>query len=170
MDKITWQGGTVFETGGGEIFEFGGGKTFEVGDEVITNLNLGNPDEEPFEGTIEEMYDNVTHYYVKIRRDDTRRLWGIYLYKNKKIKEGTIFKHKSLSKSISKSAIMNIVNFFRNMTATPDEKLLKELGIEDPIGTPTSVGLELSANITYKANREEIIKIAKKMKAEKGIE
>jgi hypothetical protein len=78
MDKITWQG-----------------KTFEVGDEVITNLSFCNPKEEPFEGTITEIVDLDSYYWVRIRRDDTRRLWGVFLYKNKyDIEECTIFKHK----------------------------------------------------------------------------
>lgn len=60
----------------------------------------------------------------------------------------------------------SIVDFFKNMTASADEKLLKEFGIEEPIGTPTTVGLELSARINYQANRAAIIKVAQDMKAE----
>lgn len=64
----------------------------------------------------------------------------------------------------SKNIMTNVLEFFRSMTATADEKLLKELGIEDPIGTPTDTGLKLSAELSYRANRAEIIEIAKKMK------
>lgn len=60
----------------------------------------------------------------------------------------------------------NIIEFFRNMTASADEKLLKEMGIEDPVGTPTEVGIRLSNEISYKANRAAVIEIARKMKDE----
>lgn len=65
-----------------------------------------------------------------------------------------------------KPLMSNILDFFRNLTATPDDLLLKELGIENPVGVPTETGLKLSQEINYKANRTEIIELAKKMKAE----
>lgn len=62
--------------------------------------------------------------------------------------------------SHNKSPMQRALDFFKNMTAKPEEKLLKKFGLEDPIGTPTEVGLKLSEQITYKANRDEIIKLA----------
>jgi hypothetical protein len=41
---------------------------------------------------------------------------------------------------------------------------LKEMGLEDPIGTPTAEGLKLANELAYKAQRPEIIKIAQAMK------
>lgn len=64
----------------------------------------------------------------------------------------------------------NVLDFFRELSATSDEKLLKEFGVESPIGTPTALGLELSSAIAYKANRTQIIDIVKIMKAERDIE
>lgn len=58
---------------------------------------------------------------------------------------------------------MNVIEFFRNLGASVEDKLLKEYKIEDPIGTPTQAGLDLSAQITYKANREAIVGLVKKM-------
>ena len=74
---------------------------------------------------------------------------------------------KSITVNSSNQTFMgNVKDFFRGLTATEDERLLKELGLENPIGTPTQEGLELSAEISYKANRAEIIKVAKQMKEE----
>jgi len=69
-------------------------------------------------------------------------------------------------KSITMTTTENILSFFRNMTASADEKLLKEMGIEDPIGTPTETGLRLCAEILYKENRAKVIEIVKSMKEE----
>ena len=66
--------------------------------------------------------------------------------------------------TITKNIMTNVLEFFRSMTATADEKLLKELGIEDPIGTPTETGLKLSNEIQYKENRTKVIEVAKAMK------
>ncbi len=60
----------------------------------------------------------------------------------------------------------NIVDFFRDMTLSAEDKLLKELGIENPNNTPTELGIKLSQEIAYKANRGAIIEVAKKLKAE----
>lgn len=54
---------------------------------------------------------------------------------------------------------MSIRDFYSNMKATPEEKLLKQYNIENPIGTPTAEGLELAALLNYNAQRAEIIKI-----------
>lgn len=69
-------------------------------------------------------------------------------------------------KTNNNTTMSNVTKWFREMTATKDEKLLKKYGLEDPIGTPTEKGLELSAEITYKANREEVIKIVNQMEKE----
>ena len=44
-------------------------------------------------------------------------------------------------------------------SATEDEKLLKEMGIEDPIGTPTTLGFDLSDEINYKKNRRWLLSV-----------
>lgn len=64
------------------------------------------------------------------------------------------------------SLMSNVLEFFRNLTASPDDLLLKELGIENPTNVPTDLGLKLSQEITYAANRDSIIDIAKQMKAD----
>lgn len=61
---------------------------------------------------------------------------------------------------------MSVLDFFRDLTATPNDKLLKELGIENPTNIPTELGLKLSQEITYAANRARIIEIALQMKAD----
>lgn len=73
----------------------------------------------------------------------------------------------SITTSITMTTTENILSFFRNMTASADEKLLKEMGIEDPIGTPTETGLRLCAEILYKENRAKVIEVAKSMKEER---
>lgn len=60
----------------------------------------------------------------------------------------------------------NVIDFFRNLTASPNDLLLKELGIENPTNVPTELGLKLSQEITYAANRARIIEIALQMKAD----
>lgn len=67
----------------------------------------------------------------------------------------------SLQKTMS-----SVIDFFQNLGVSAEEKLLKKHGVEDPIGTPTAKGLELSALISYKANRAEIIKLVKEMDEE----
>ncbi len=64
------------------------------------------------------------------------------------------------------SIMSNVLDFFRNITTTPNDKLLKELGIENPTNVPTELGLKLSQEITYVANRTKIIEIALQMKAD----
>ena len=65
-----------------------------------------------------------------------------------------------------KSMSSNVLDFFRNMAASAEEKLLKEFGVEDPIGTPTEAGLKLAQEIQYKTVRPQIIEVVKKMKEE----
>lgn len=64
------------------------------------------------------------------------------------------------------SFMSNVIDFFRNLTASPNDLLLKELGIENPTNVPTELGLKLSQEITYAANRARIIEIALQMKAD----
>lgn len=60
----------------------------------------------------------------------------------------------------SETTIMSdILSFFKNLTATKAEKLRLKHGIEQPLGTPTTKGLELSALISYRANLTEIDKV-----------
>jgi hypothetical protein len=65
-----------------------------------------------------------------------------------------------------KKPMAKIVDFFKNQLLDADSKLLREMGLECPTGEPTELGLELSENITYKANRATVIETAKAMKAE----
>lgn len=64
------------------------------------------------------------------------------------------------------SIMSNVLEFFRNLTATPNDLLLKELGIENPTNVPTDLGIKLSQEITYAANRDRIVEIALQMKAD----
>lgn len=66
----------------------------------------------------------------------------------------------------SRTMIKSTIEFFKEMTASDDEKLLKKHGIEDPIGTPTEDGLKLSALISYKTNRAKITEIVTKKEAD----
>jgi hypothetical protein len=66
----------------------------------------------------------------------------------------------------NKNIMSNIVEFFKNISASKEDKLLKEMGIEDPINVPTAEGLKLSAMINYKKNRDEIVEICKQKKTE----
>lgn len=66
------------------------------------------------------------------------------------------------------SIMSNIISFFNELTATAEEKLLKKYNLEDPIGTPTELGLELLAKILYKENRDKVIDVAKKKELEEA--
>lgn len=57
------------------------------------------------------------------------------------------------------SLMSDILSFFKNLTATEPEKLRLEHGLEQPLGTPTAKGLELSALISYRANLAEIDRV-----------
>jgi len=83
---------------------------------------------------------------------------------NGNVRSATIFGEflqKITDEQSSKNLMTNVIEFFKNMTATAEEKMLKEQGMEDPIGTPTEEGLKLSALISYMANRAKIIEIVK---------
>ena len=54
----------------------------------------------------------------------------------------------------------DIVKSFKNIGLSANDKFLLDSGLEDPTGVPTSKGLELSALIGYKANRDEVLKVA----------
>ena len=77
----------------------------------------------------------------------------------------------SLNKSIEalkpKTLMSSLIQTFRNLTLSADDKLLVDLGLEDPSGVPTSWGYDLMREVVYKANREKLIEAAKKIKAEK---
>lgn len=69
----------------------------------------------------------------------------------------------------TKTIMSNIIEKFRELTSTPEERLLKTHGIEDPIGTPTKQGLDLALELLYTEKRDEIIEIVKKLdKSEKS--
>lgn len=108
--------------------------------------------------------------FIEIERDDgvegggslycEKHTW--YVGKRNDVQIRILGKQKSSNSNIMSS----IKDFFRNLTISAEDKLLKEVGIEDPVNVPTALGLELSADITYQKNREEIIKLAKQMKEE----
>lgn len=77
---------------------------------------------------------------------------------------------KSIKSTEKKPFMDKIIDRFRELTASKEEKLLKRLGIEDPIGTPTDLGLRLAAEIAYKENREKVIEAAKKIEADENDE
>lgn len=65
-----------------------------------------------------------------------------------------------------KTGMSNIVTFFKNLTLNADEKLLIEMGLEDPTGVRTKEYESLANEMFYKESRPKIIEIAKQMKAE----
>lgn len=72
----------------------------------------------------------------------------------------------NMSSACVSGPVASILDFFQNIAATPEEKLLKKFGLENPIGTPTDTGLQLAARIQYTKLRAEVIEVAKKMEAE----
>lgn len=60
----------------------------------------------------------------------------------------------------------NIIQTFRNLTLSADDKMLVEMGLENPQGVPTSEGIQLMSEVLYKANRAALIEAAKQIKAE----
>ena len=69
-------------------------------------------------------------------------------------------------RSLTKTTMSNIMEFFHNIAASKEEKLLLKHGIENPLGVPTENGLRLSAEVSYKANRAEIMKLVEVMEEE----
>ena len=136
-------------------------KLLEVGDEVVESWSGGGSIEL---GIITSI--NLKQNNFSVSNASTRTLLDMKYF----FIEFTKLANPTNSTNSNPSFMSSVKEFFRNMTASPDEKLLKEFGIEDPIGSPTAQGLALSAEITYKANRAEIIKIAQQMKEEKDAE
>lgn len=64
-----------------------------------------------------------------------------------------------------KTIMTNIFDYFRNIGIKPEDKLLKEFGLEDPINVPTAEGLKMSAEMDYAKNRQAIIDICQQAKA-----
>jgi len=58
----------------------------------------------------------------------------------------------------------NAVEFVRNEKLNADDRLLRELFLENSCGEATNDGYALSRELTYQANRPAIIALAKKMK------
>ena len=56
-----------------------------------------------------------------------------------------------------------LIEKFRQLTATPDEKLLISRGIENPLGVPTSEGYMLLQEILYRENRAKVIDVVRKI-------
>lgn len=57
-------------------------------------------------------------------------------------------------------------DFYRHMTASPEDKLMRDSGLEDPIGVPTPEGIALLQEILYKKFRDDVIAVAKSAKEE----
>ena len=59
----------------------------------------------------------------------------------------------------TKSNFMStLIEKFRQLTASKEEKLLVKHGVENPLTVPTELGYQMSREIQYKKNREEISK------------
>lgn len=137
----------------------------KVGQRIRSNGAWDTAKKEYYLATI----TNFNQEVILVKRDDGERGYGPNgEWRIKTSSEATIeiIESSSSSETSMPTTASNIMEFFANLTATAEEKLLKKYGLEDPIGTPTSVGLSLSAQIQYKANRAAIIEIAKKMEAE----
>lgn len=64
-----------------------------------------------------------------------------------------------------KNTMSSPLEFFRNLTASPEDLLLKKHGLEEPIGTPTAKGLELANAMNYAKKRNRIIELCKDLEA-----
>lgn len=135
------------------------------GDRVRTNGNAGRASDEKFSGTITRL--GSEDFWV--RRDDGKLGGGgkdqdwIVNWDNK-----TAWIEVLTAEKITKPLMSNILDFFKNVTASPAEKLRLKHGLEQPLGTPTARGLELSALISYRANLAEIDKVVAQAEAEEG--
>jgi hypothetical protein len=68
------------------------------------------------------------------------------------------------------SVNVDVLSFLRNSELTDDDKLLIELGLEDPTHVPTAKGIQIAQELIYRDKRAEIITIAQKLKAEQDKE
>jgi hypothetical protein len=140
------------------------GNIYQVKDECVTNC-----------GDAEKHWKDSqsSKHYILIKEllVDDRLSYDVLDDKKAKITYCNCYKEKDLFKlandGIIKSFMDNATDFYHNMTASKEDKLLKEMGLENPIGIPTEEGLRLSAFIQYKNNKAEIIKVAEAMKAVK---
>lgn len=146
----------------------------EVGMRVMTNGDYAVTTGSTFQGMIVEKRGFEGRQIIAIRREDgergggPNRTWQIAKHNNYATVEILSKETYSSATPVAQTTkpMANVLEFFRSITATAEDKLLKELGLEEPIGTPTDLGLRLSAEIAYKANRAAVIDIAKKMKEE----
>lgn len=149
---------------------------FNVGDKVqflpigtkeILNYSFDVPNEIWRHGST-NLGEDYTNNFAKIDKIVDNKIICCWKDKdNKDMRLAFTEKNLQLVNSFNKLNFMsNVLDFFRNLSASNDEKLLKEMDLENPIGTPTTDGLALSAELSYRSNRGEIIKIATQMKEE----
>lgn len=68
--------------------------------------------------------------------------------------------------STKPSFMSDVIEFFKNLTASDAQKLRLKHGVEDPIGTPTEKGFKLSNLISYQNNLAKIDEIVASMEKE----
>lgn len=51
----------------------------------------------------------------------------------------------------------NLIEAWRNLSASKEDKLMVKLGLENPIGVPTEAGKSLMMEMLYKKHRKELI-------------
>lgn len=69
--------------------------------------------------------------------------------------------------NLSNPNIMSsLLETFRKLTLSADDKMMIEMGLENPTGVPTEEGLKLWQEMAYRKDRAEVIEQAKKIKEE----
>jgi hypothetical protein len=63
-----------------------------------------------------------------------------------------------------------LFDVWRRLTLTPEDNLMIQLGLENPQGVPTDLGMRLWMEMRYQKDRADVIAEAKKIKAEQDKE
>ncbi len=68
------------------------------------------------------------------------------------------------------SFMSNILDLYRRIALSSDDRMMIELGLENPQGVPTEEGIKFWQAICYKRDRAEVIAAAQTVKAEQDKE
>jgi hypothetical protein len=66
----------------------------------------------------------------------------------------------------TQTIMSKIISFVRNLSLSAEDKLLLELGLEEPTGVPTAEGFRVAQELMYQEMRAKVIEKAKAFKAE----
>lgn len=138
-----------------------------VGDKIHTNASGSEINNDGhFVGTVKCIHDeNFCVLRDGIRGTGCGGSWTIS-FKNANGVIEVLERDSSLTGESRNNDSMDIRSYIKRIGLSETDKVALDSGIENPVGTPTELGLEIAAHLNYKAHREEILRIALDMAAE----